>query len=51
MCIRDSLNVPPNHARLQHEAITGSVLHELEGEGHLMVIDHIAEIVAARDSR
>jgi len=45
------LNVPPNHARLQHEAITGSVLHELEGEGHLMVIDHIAEIVAARDSR
>jgi pimeloyl-ACP methyl ester carboxylesterase len=39
------LNVPPNHARLQHEAIPGSVLHEISGEGHLMGLDHIGEIL------
>lgn len=39
------LNVPPNHARLQHEAIPGSVLHEVNGAGHLMGIDHIGEIL------
>jgi len=39
------LNVPPNHARLQHEAIPGSVLHEVSGEGHLIGIDHIGEIL------
>jgi pimeloyl-ACP methyl ester carboxylesterase len=38
-------NVPPSHARLQHEAIPGSVLHELSGEGHLMGVDHIGEIL------
>jgi pimeloyl-ACP methyl ester carboxylesterase len=41
------LNVPPNHARLQHEAIPGSVLHEVGGEGHLMGMDHIGEILEA----
>ncbi len=41
------LNVPPGHARLQHEAIPGSVLHEFSGEGHLMGFDHIGEILAA----
>jgi pimeloyl-ACP methyl ester carboxylesterase len=39
------LNVPPNHARLQQEAIPGSVLHEVSGEGHLMGMDHIGEIL------
>ena len=39
------LNVPPNHARLQHEAIPGSVLHEFSGEGHLMGMDHIGDIL------
>jgi len=38
-------NVPPNHARLQHEAIPGSVLQEVSGEGHLMGLDHIGEIL------
>jgi pimeloyl-ACP methyl ester carboxylesterase len=38
------LNVPPHHARLLHEAIPGSVLHELNGEGHFMVLDHFEEI-------
>ena len=38
-------NVPTNHARLQHEAIPGSVLHEVSGEGHLMGVDHIGEIL------
>jgi pimeloyl-ACP methyl ester carboxylesterase len=41
------LNVPPHHARLLHDAIPGSVLHELAGEGHFMVIDHFEEIGVA----
>lgn len=40
-------NVPASHARLQHEAIPGSVLHECQGEGHLLVVDHFGEILAA----
>lgn len=40
-------NVPAGHARLQHHESTGSVLHEIEGAGHLLVIDHIGEILAA----
>ncbi len=38
------LNVPPQHARLLQAAIPGSVLHEIVGEGHFMIIDHIEEI-------
>ncbi len=38
------VNVPPSHAVLQHQAIPGSVLHELPGEGHTMVVDHLVEI-------
>jgi pimeloyl-ACP methyl ester carboxylesterase len=37
-------NVPPHHARLLHEAIPGSVLHEFAGEGHLMAFDHFEDI-------
>jgi pimeloyl-ACP methyl ester carboxylesterase len=37
-------NVPPHHARLLHDAIPGSVLHEFAGEGHLMAFDHFEEI-------
>jgi pimeloyl-ACP methyl ester carboxylesterase len=37
-------NVPPHHARLLHEAIPGSVLHEIPGAGHLMAFDHLEEI-------
>jgi pimeloyl-ACP methyl ester carboxylesterase len=40
-------NVPASHARLQHEAIPGSVLHEYPGEGHLLIIDRLGEILAA----
>jgi pimeloyl-ACP methyl ester carboxylesterase len=43
-------NVPPQHARLLHAAIPGSVLHEIVGEGHFMMIDHIAEISAALEA-
>jgi pimeloyl-ACP methyl ester carboxylesterase len=39
------VNVPPGHARLQHDAIAGSVLHECPGEGHLLVFDHLREIL------
>ena len=40
-------NVPVSHARLQHQAIPGSVLHEYPGEGHLLFIDRVDEIVTA----
>jgi pimeloyl-ACP methyl ester carboxylesterase len=39
-------NVPAQHAKLQHDAIPGSILHECPGEGHLLVFDHFEEIVA-----
>jgi pimeloyl-ACP methyl ester carboxylesterase len=41
------VNVPPAHAVLQHQAIPGSVLHECQREGHLLVVDHLVEIVTA----
>ena len=41
------INVPANHARLQHDAIPGSVLHEFPGEGHLMAFDHFEDIATA----
>lgn len=40
------VNVPPAHARLQSDEIDGAVLHEIERAGHMMVIDHVAEILA-----
>src|SRR5262249_19247665 len=40
-------NVPAHHARLMHDAIPGSVLHELTGQGHLLAFDHFEEIVTA----
>jgi pimeloyl-ACP methyl ester carboxylesterase len=43
----EDVNVPPVHAVLQHRAIPGSVLHECPGEGHLLVVDHLVEIVTA----
>ena len=39
-------NVPASHARLLHEAIPGSTLHEFPGEGHLLVLEHLDEIGA-----
>jgi pimeloyl-ACP methyl ester carboxylesterase len=43
-------NVPPHHARLLHDAIPGSVLHEFPGEGHLMAFDHFKDICTALNS-
>jgi pimeloyl-ACP methyl ester carboxylesterase len=40
------VNVPPVHAERQAAAIPGSVLHLVPGEGHLMVVDHLPEILA-----
>jgi len=40
-------NVPARHARLMHEAIAGSVLHELAGQGHLLAFDYFEDIVSA----
>jgi pimeloyl-ACP methyl ester carboxylesterase len=38
-------NVPLSHGRLQAERIPGAVLHECPGEGHLLVVDHLEEIL------
>ena len=38
-------NVPPSHARIQHEAIGDSVLHWCPGEGHFLFFDHVEEIL------
>jgi pimeloyl-ACP methyl ester carboxylesterase len=38
-------NVPPDHARRQSDRVSGSVLHEIPGEGHFMVLDHLEEIL------
>lgn len=38
-------NVPPAHATVQAQRISGAVLHECPGEGHMLVIDHIEEIL------
>jgi pimeloyl-ACP methyl ester carboxylesterase len=37
-------NVPLEHSRLLHEAIAGSVLHELPGAGHFYVYDLLADV-------
>ncbi len=38
-------NVPLSHGRYQATAIPGAVLHECPGEGHLLVADHMEEIL------
>ena len=43
-------NVPAHHARLMHDAIPGSVLHEFAAEGHFMAFDHFEDIGAALKS-
>jgi pimeloyl-ACP methyl ester carboxylesterase len=40
-------NVPVQHARLLHDSIPDSVLHEFAGEGHFMAFDHLEEIATA----
>lgn len=38
-------NVPPSHGRQQADRIPGAVLHECPGEGHLLFVDHLPEIL------
>ncbi len=38
-------NVPVRHAHVLHEAIHTSVLRTFEGEGHLLVVDRLEEIL------
>jgi pimeloyl-ACP methyl ester carboxylesterase len=40
-------NVPPAHARRQAAQVKDSSLHEIAGEGHFMVVDHLEEILQA----
>jgi pimeloyl-ACP methyl ester carboxylesterase len=39
-------NVPLAHGRRQADAIPGAVLHEIPGEGHLLFVDHMPDILA-----
>ena len=38
-------NVPPAHGRRQADCIPGAVLHEISGEGHLLFVDHMPDIL------
>jgi pimeloyl-ACP methyl ester carboxylesterase len=38
-------NVPPSHGRYQAATIPRAVLHECPGEGHLLMADHLKEIL------
>jgi pimeloyl-ACP methyl ester carboxylesterase len=40
-------NVPPSHARRQSELVKDSVLHEIPGAGHFLVVDRLEEILRA----
>ena len=40
------VNVPPSHGRVQHAAIVGSDLVDCPSEGHMLVFDHLGEILA-----
>jgi pimeloyl-ACP methyl ester carboxylesterase len=40
----EDLSVPPAHARTMHEAIPGSVLHEIPGAGHFFMFERLGEI-------
>ena len=38
-------NVPAQHATLMHDCVPASTLHALDGEGHFLVVDRLAEIL------
>jgi pimeloyl-ACP methyl ester carboxylesterase len=38
-------NVPIGHGRFMAEKIPGAVLHECPGEGHLLYVNHLAEVL------
>ena len=39
-------NVPPAHGRRLADRIPGAVLHEIPGEGHLLFVDHMPDILS-----
>jgi pimeloyl-ACP methyl ester carboxylesterase len=41
----DDRNVPISHGRLQAERIPGARMHECPGQGHLLVLDRLEEIL------
>ena len=41
----DDRNVPISHGRLQAERIPGARMHECPGEGHLLALDRLGEIL------
>jgi pimeloyl-ACP methyl ester carboxylesterase len=41
----DDRNVPISHGRLQAESILGACMHDCPGEGHLLVLDRLEEIL------
>jgi pimeloyl-ACP methyl ester carboxylesterase len=44
-------NVPPAHGRRLADRIPGAVLHEIPGEGHLLFVDHMPDILSAITER
>jgi pimeloyl-ACP methyl ester carboxylesterase len=38
-------NVPAAHGRRQADRIPGAVLHEMPGEGHMLFVDHMEDIL------
>lgn len=40
----EDVNVSPDHARMMHESIPGSTLHEIPGAGHFFMYDRLGEI-------
>jgi pimeloyl-ACP methyl ester carboxylesterase len=44
-------NVPPAHGRRQADCIPGAVLHEIPAEGHLLFVDHMADILGGIATR
>jgi pimeloyl-ACP methyl ester carboxylesterase len=41
----DDRNVPISHGRLQAERIAGARMHTCPGEGHMLIVDHLEEIL------
>ena len=44
-------NVPAAHGRRQADRIPGAVLHEIPGEGHLLFVDHMPDILGQLATR
>jgi pimeloyl-ACP methyl ester carboxylesterase len=45
------VNVPMSHGRAQADRIPNAKLHACPGEGHMLVFDHLAEILRAAVGR